>query len=296
VSVAGAGLVILLAQGAPAATTATTGPTTAGAVRSGFVATETGRLFYEEAGEGPAVVLIHDGLVHRETWDAQFAAFARQFRVVRYDRRGYGRSDVPSAPFSNVEDLAALFAARGIARAALVGCSSGGGLAIDFTLDHPEAVQKLVLVGAVVRGLAASAHFNDRGGHFSPEIGQDPTRAIAYWSTDDPYLLSPRSLAARQRVKDLLTANPQNLRVPFQFLRGSRTPALGRLGEIKVPTLVVAGADDIPDVHAHAGAIQAGIAGSKRVVVRDAGHLVHMEQPDEFNRLVLEFLAAPIVP
>ena len=56
--------------------------------------------------------------------------------------------------------------------------------------------------------------------------------------------------------------------------------------------LIVIGAEDIPDVHAHGGAIQAGIAGARRVVVRNAGHLVHMEQPEEFNRLVLEFLAA----
>ena len=69
-------------------------------------------------------------------------------------------------------------------------------------------------------------------------------------------------------------------------------PALGRLGEIKAPTLIVIGAEDIPDVHAHGGAIQAGITGARRVVVRSAGHLVHMEQPEEFNRLALEFLAA----
>ncbi|HEV7500942.1 MAG TPA: alpha/beta hydrolase [Vicinamibacteria bacterium] len=270
-------------------------PAPAGALapRSGFVATDTGRLFYEEAGEGPVVVLIHDGLVHRETWDAQFATFARRFHVLRYDRRGYGKSDVPTEPFSNVEDLASVLAARGLRKAVLVGCSFGGSVAIDFTLEHPEVVEKLVLVGAVVRGLAPSAHCNDRGGHLPPDLAKDVTRAIAYWSTEDPYLLSPRSIEARQRVKALLTANPQNLRVPFQLLRGSsRVPPLGRLGEVRVPTLVIVGADDIPDVHAHAGAIQAGIAGARRVVVPDAGHLVHMERPEEFNRLVLDFLGS----
>jgi pimeloyl-ACP methyl ester carboxylesterase len=97
-------------------------------------------------------------------------------------------------------------------------------------------------------------------------------------------------------VKALLTANPQNLRVPWSLLRGPRVPALGRLAEVKAPTLIVIGAEDIPDVHAHGGAIQAGIAGARRVVVRSAGHLVHMEQPEEFNRLALEFLTAPPKP
>jgi 3-oxoadipate enol-lactonase len=263
---------------------------------SGYVTTATGRLFYETAGEGPGLILIHDGLVHRETWDEQFGVFARQFRVVRYDRRGFGRSDVPTVPFSNVEDLASVHDALGMKKVILVGCSAGGGLAIDYALDHPDDVRALVLVGAVVRGLPGSEHFGDRGGHFTPDIMKDTARAIAYWSTEDPYLLAPSSAAAKQRVKALLTANPQNLKVPYTLLRGSKTPALGRLGEIKVPTLIVVGAGDIPDVHAHAGAIQAGIAGSRRVVVRDAGHLVHMEQPAEFNRLVLSFLSGLAAP
>jgi pimeloyl-ACP methyl ester carboxylesterase len=261
------------------------------------VTTETGRLYYEVAGDGPNVVLIHDGLVHRETWDDQFTTFAKRFHVVRYDRRGYGRSDVPTVPFSNVEDLEAVYAALlGKTKGTLIGCSAGGGLAIDFTLAHPELVERLMLVGAVVSGLAPSAHFLDRGGHYPPEIRDDTAKAIAYWSTEDPYFVAPGSTAARQRVKALLTANPQNLRVPWSLLRGPRVPALGRLGEIKVPTLIVIGAGDVPDVHAHGGAIQAGIAGARRVVVRGAGHLVHMEQPEEFNRLALEFLTAAPKP
>jgi len=264
---------------------------------SGYVTTETGRLYYETAGAGPNVILIHDGLLHRETWDDQFATFARQFHVVRYDRRGYGKSDVPTAPFSNVDDLEDLYTAvLGKQKATLIGCSAGGGLAIDFTLAHPELVERLMLVGAVVAGLAASPHFLDRGGHYPPEIRDDITKAIAYWSTQDPYFVAPGSAAAHQRVKALLTANPQNLRVPWALLRGPRVPALGRLAEIKVPTLIVIGAEDIPDVHAHGGAIQAGIVGARRVVVRNAGHLVHMEQPEEFNRLALEFLTAAPSP
>jgi len=268
-------------------------PAASAAPASGYVTTETGRLYYEAAGEGPNVVLIHDGLVHRETWDGQFALLAKQFHVVRYDRRGYGKSDVPTVPFSNVDDLEDLYAAvLGKQKATLIGCSAGGGLAIDFTLAHPELVEKLMLVGAVVTGLAPSPHFLDRGGHYPPEIRDDTAKAIAYWSTQDPYFVAPGSTAAHQRVKALLTANPQNLRVPWSLLRGPKVPALGRLPEIKVPTLIVIGAEDIPDVHAHGGAIQAGIAGARRVVVRNAGHLVHMEQPEEFNRLALEFLTA----
>ncbi|MGQ0733932.1 MAG: alpha/beta fold hydrolase [Acidobacteriota bacterium] len=74
------------------------------AVTSGYVPVEGGRLYDEIAGQGPALVLIHDGLLHSETWNEQFAPFARSFRVVRWDRRGYGRSDEPRATFSDIDE------------------------------------------------------------------------------------------------------------------------------------------------------------------------------------------------
>src|SRR5262245_45279118 len=74
-------------------------------VVSGHLEVGGGKLFYEARGAGPAVVLVHDGLLHRECWDGQWEAFARTHRVVRYDRRGYGRSEAPTKPYSDVEDL-----------------------------------------------------------------------------------------------------------------------------------------------------------------------------------------------
>ena len=92
---------------------------------AGFAAVEGGQLYYEAAGSGPVLVFVHDGLMHREVWDAQFDVFAERYRVIRYDRRGYGRSPVPTAEYSDVDDLHALLQASGIKRAVLVGSSSG---------------------------------------------------------------------------------------------------------------------------------------------------------------------------
>jgi pimeloyl-ACP methyl ester carboxylesterase len=132
----------------------------AAAVDSGYVNVPGGRLFYESVGEGEAVVLVHDGILHRETWDEQFPALAENRRLIRYDRRGYGRSAMPTAPYSSVDDLQALFEALHIGRATLIGCSAGDSLSIDFTIAHPDEVRGLILVGAVVRGLAVSDHFH----------------------------------------------------------------------------------------------------------------------------------------
>ena len=120
------------------------------------------KIYFESHGEGPSIVFIHDGLLHSEVWDGQLAAFSAEHRFVRYDRRGYGRSDTPMAPFSNENDLLELMNANRIDRAVLVGSSSGGGMAVNFALNHPDRVSALVLVGAVVEGLGFSAHFMRR--------------------------------------------------------------------------------------------------------------------------------------
>ncbi|HEX7463864.1 MAG TPA: alpha/beta fold hydrolase, partial [Actinomycetota bacterium] len=120
----------------------------------GYVYVGGGRLYHEIAGDGPPVALIHPGLWDRRTWDDQFEPFAERHRVIRYDLRGYGLSSrpEPGSAYSHVVDLAAILDAVGIDRAALVGCSMGGRIALDFALTHPDRVLALVLVAADVSG------------------------------------------------------------------------------------------------------------------------------------------------
>jgi len=113
---------------------------------------------------------------------------------------------------------------------------------------------------------------------------------IEYWTASDPWIMAPENTAARQTMRSLLTKNPRNLTGSGQFARSPGWSCMGRLSEIEVPTLIVVGEFDIPDVHSHAGVIQAGISGSERVVLPRSGHLPHIEVPEEFNRVVLEFL------
>jgi pimeloyl-ACP methyl ester carboxylesterase len=248
-------------------------------------------VYCEVAGSGPPVVLTHDGLLHSESWDAQFDMFATDNRVARWDRRGYGRSPRPSVPFSSVEDLAAVVRALSQSPATLIGCSYGGFLSMQCALEHPRLVAALVLVGPVVSGLPYSEHFHTRGGRGEPGFDAPVAEQIAYWSGSDPWFVAAANTAARQRLHALLTANPHNLRLALELERRPQQPALPRLGQIAVPTLIVVGEQDIPDVHAHCGAIQAAIPGAQRLVLPGSGHLPHLEIPDVFNRVVLEFLA-----
>ena len=103
------------------------------------------RLFYESQGEGPSLVLISGANLDSRLWDEQFGDLAERFRVVRYDPRGVGRSDLPQEPFSHYEDLYALLKLLGIESTHVLGFSFGGGVALDFTIAHPEMVESLIL-------------------------------------------------------------------------------------------------------------------------------------------------------
>jgi pimeloyl-ACP methyl ester carboxylesterase len=258
---------------------------------SGHLRVDGGRVFYEVAGAGPAIVLTHDGLLHRETWDAQLTTFARDHRVARWDRRGYGLSDPPEDVYSSADDLARVARFVSDSPVLLVGCSFGGLVSLHCALERPELVAALVLVGPIVSGLDFTEHALTRGGRGLPAREAPVAEQIAYWSGIDPWFVAPTNIGARQRLRELLEANPHNLRGSAGLERTSAQPALARLGQLAVPTLIVVGEQDIPDVHAHCGAIAAGIPGARRVVLTGSGHLPQLEVPDAFNATVLTFLA-----
>jgi 3-oxoadipate enol-lactonase len=250
-----------------------------------------GTVYCEVAGTGPAIVLTHDGLVHHEGWDEQFTDYARDYRVARWDRRGYGRSAEAQTGYSSADDLAGVAKFVSDAPVTLVGSSFGGLVSLVCALDNPDLVAALVLVGPIVSGHDLSEHFQTRGGRDLPPREAPAEDEIAYWTETDPWFVAPGNVAARRRVRALLSANPHNFRPKMGLERVLVRPAAGRLGEVRVPTLIIVGEGDIPDVHAHSGVIEAGIAGARRVVLRGCGHSPPIEVPDAFNATVRQFLS-----
>ena len=267
-------------QSVPAQKTLTEKPSGAKTV-SGRLEISGSKIYYEECGSGPtAVVLIHDGLLHSVTWDGVWKPLCAKYHAVRYDRRGYGRSEVPKSQFAPTEDLFALLNHLKIERAVVVGNSSGGALAIDFALAHPEMVEGLFLIGPVVDGMGVSAAFIERGEkNMEPLKNGDAKAAAENWSKDR-YIIGEGHEAARKKVYEVLADNPQNLKYTGEFEIHNSRPSNSRLAEIHAPTSIVVGEFDISDVHAHAGAIEAGIPGAERDIIINAGHLVQVEQPD----------------
>jgi 3-oxoadipate enol-lactonase len=258
----------------------------------GFLEIEDGRLYFEVAGEGPPVVLIHAGLWDSRIWDDQFPVFAERHTVLRYDLRGFGRSSRFDRPFSARQDLADLMGFLGIERAALVGASIGGSLAIDFALERPEMVSALVPVGS---GLSGDDTPDDED---AMRVFEQAEAAVAVgnleWARDlelqvwAPLRTDPD---VDRRIRDIAQENRHEVELDWTNLsRKLEPPAAGRLGEIGVPTLVLVGDQDLQPMGQIADKIVGGIAGARKVVIEGADHLPNMRRSDEFNRLVLRFL------
>ena len=254
---------------------------------SGLTEVSGNHIYYEVAGNGPPIVFLHDGLLHSLGFDAQFKTFSKNYAVVRYDRPGYGASKPPIVSYSEVETLKGLFDFLGLREAILIGGSAGGRLAIDFAIAYPDHVGALVLVGAEARGAEFDALGEYRRGR--NQWGEETVEEFIEFWADDQWLIAEENQSARTRLRQILTASPQNLMgFPVEIL--DNMEALTHLSEIQVPTLVMVGEFDIADNHAHSGVIQISIKNSEWQVVTHSGHLIYLEQPDRFNQLVIEFL------
>ena len=249
---------------------------------SGYFDVGGSKIYYETRGSGPAIVLLHDGLLHGVTWDEVWEPLERKHQVIRYDRRGYGRSDAATASFSSTEDLAKLLRYLKVSHAVIAGSSSGAAIAIDFALEHPEMVDGLFLIGPVVHGMEYSVEFRERANRNNEPMERGEVEAWARNWSQDKFLVAGTNEKARRKIYDELVANAEKLKKYDAALEEKLTPpASERLREIKAPTMIVVGAADIADVKAHAGAIKAGIHGSTLIVVEGAGHLFQLEKPEE---------------
>jgi pimeloyl-ACP methyl ester carboxylesterase len=258
----------------------------------GFIETPGGRLHYEDVGEGPAVTLNHPGLWDMRTWDREVERWpAEGLRVIRYDARGYGRSDYPETPFSNEADLLALLDALEVDRTALVGCSMGGNIAVTFALAYPERVWALVTVAA---GLSGFDWSDEKWAPIWEPVDEalaagDLERAtdlcLEIWAplgTDD---------AAGALIRRIALDNTQNFALDESGLElEADPPPITRLEQIDVPTLVVTGDADVTEMTTIGEILASRIPGAVPHVIEGADHVVNVRQPEAFEAAVLPFL------
>jgi 3-oxoadipate enol-lactonase len=262
----------------------------------GYVEYPGTRLYYEVDGDGPALTLIHAGVAHLRMWDDVVAAFKDRYTVVRYDERGFGKTETEDVPYANYDDLLHLLDHLAIDRTHLVGNSRGGAIALDFTLAYPERVRSLMLVGAGMSGYdaddpALTPIFEEIERLWeAKDYAQVAELETQLW-TDGPG--QPTTRVDPKVRRKMVQWNLENYMAEQEADQVQRLdpPAVGRLGEVTVPTLVVWGKLDTSETNAASAKMAAEIPGAQSKVYPDVAHMVSLEKPAEFNALLAEFLA-----
>jgi 3-oxoadipate enol-lactonase len=265
---------------------------------SGFVDVDSGRIYFEVEGEGHPLLLIHGGLGSLRMWDDQEGALAERYRVIRYDTRGFGRTETEDVEFSNRADAAAVLDHVGADSVYLVGQSRGGMIALDFLLEYPDRVDAFVSVASGIGG-------------FQPQL---PEGAVAppwgemerLWEAKDwvPLAELETQVWVDGWGQPPSRVDPELRRTVHGWILSSHRadksegraqpldpPAVQRLGEVRAPTLVMIGDVDEPGGVAAGRHLAASVAGARLVEFHNVAHMIQLEEPDRFNALVLEFLA-----
>ena len=239
-------------------------------------------IYYESHGRGPAMLLSHGFSATSEMWAGQVAALKGQYQVIVWDMRGHGQSDYPAdqgqySEAHTVADMAALLDVCGVERAVIAGLSLGGYMSLAFQATHAARVRALMLF--------------DTGPGYRSDEARNAWNKQANQRADN---FETQGLAARGGSQEVQACHHRDATGLARAARGMLAQRDGRvmasLAGIAVPTLVLAGADDTPYLGA-TDYMAKKIAGSRKVIIPQAGHASNLQQPAAFNRAVEEFLA-----
>ncbi len=248
-------------------------------------------LHHSMTGSGDPVVLIHGMGLDASMWDPQVPVLAREFRVIRYDLRGFGASSLPAGPYSHSDDLLALLDSVDAPSAHVIGLSMGGRIALRFALAHPKSVRSLTLIDSALDGFAWSQGWRDQMNDIVKAAKQDGiAEARRLWLAHeifDPARRDAQLSAALARMVGRYSgwhwAHADPVRLDGQ-------PSIGQLPSLAAQTLVIVGELDLPDFKEIARRLSSGIAQASFTEIAGAGHMSNMEAPVEVNSLLIEHL------
>jgi 3-oxoadipate enol-lactonase len=260
-----------------------------------YLETDGARIAYDVEGSGEPVVLIHAGIANRGQWDDQVEALKDAYRVIRYDTRGFGDTDTEAVDFSNRADIAALLDELGERSAHLVGMSRSGSIALDFAIEFPDRVRSLTVAAGGVSGYESPNGSPDGTFDEAERLWEAKDwERLADWEADfwvdGPGQPSGRAdPAIRARVHDWILTNYRAENEEGQPIVLD-PPANERLGELRAPLLVMLGMLDEPGTSDAMRHLAASVPGAGLEVFEDAAHMLNLEQPERFNRVLRSFL------
>lgn len=255
------------------------------------------RIWYQATGEGDPVLFIHAGICDSRMWDPQFAGRPESHRYIRYDQQGFGRTPLAGDPYTGHEDALAVLDGAGAGSAVVVGCSMGGGTAIDLALAAPDRIRGLVLIGAWSPG------FTGPDAEYEPAQWPEVVASFRAGDLDRAAELETeiwvvgvgraRSEVDADLLETVKAMDRQALETEKQREELSRPldpPAAERMGELIAPVLVMVGEHDLPDIRAAAAHLAAGTGTGAPVVIPGTAHLPNLERPEVFDAALRGFL------
>jgi 3-oxoadipate enol-lactonase len=256
-------------------------------------------LYYEAHGHAskPALLLIHAGIANLRMWDPQVSALAEEHYVIRFDTRGFGQTETENVEFSNRADALAVLDHLGVARATLVGCSRGGTIAIDLTVESPDRVAGLVTVGSGPSGFPDTgltdledARFDEIDRAFEAKDWHRVARLEAALWDFGPLRreedLDPEFVSTAYALNRVNVLHAEECPVSIAL----EPPAYDRVVDIEVPALITVGEYDISEVLAQHEYLLSTVPDASGCVFRDTAHLPNVEQPADFERVLLGWL------
>ena len=248
-------------------------------METGLFEHNNGKLYFEVVGEGEPIVLIHGFSLDHRMWEPQVEFLKDKFKVITYDLRGFGKSSVPTGKYSHHDDLKALLEHLGVSKTHVVGLSLGGEIAIDFTLAFPNMVKSLVLSDSSLGGYKSTVDWN-----VHPEEGLE--KAKENWVNHEVFNKTTTNKIASEKLQEMLkdysgwhwfNSDPREKLIP---------PAIDQIQDIKVPTIIMVGENDLNYYHNIAEVLNQKILGSKKIIIPNSGHMTNLENTEAFNRVL----------
>jgi 3-oxoadipate enol-lactonase len=258
-------------------------------------------VYYEVRGSGPPIVFLHAAIADSRMWEPQWTSFAAGHRLLRLDLAGFGRTPIERLPLTHARDVVGLLDGLEISAAGVVGASLGGRVALEVAVARPDLVRALVLVDSGLPGVEWSAAVRAYGAAEDEAVTRGDLAAATEINLR-MWVDGPRRAAAdvdpgvRAAVAEML-GRALELQAPYweRLKEELLVPDVAeRLPEVRAPTLVLVGEEDVDDMQALARKFAAGIPGARLATIPGAAHAPSLEQPAAFDGLVLEFLAGAL--
>lgn len=260
-----------------------------------YIDVQNGKLFFTLSGNGEPIIFIHGNFNDHHIWDEQIAFFSPHYNTIQYDLRGYGLSSTPEHPFSYIEDLKTLIDVLQLTNITLVGSSMGGGIALDFALTYPHLVRSLVLVAPTISGAfyPLSISFHGIKNYINTSFKGNTKAIEAFINNPFWHYLLPST--KKETARKMVLANVQNInnfcRFPPKLITETKPSAIHRLHNIQVSTQIIIGDGDHAFNKKNATLLSNKLNLATKIEMTGCGHLPFVEEPQQFNSLVFNFLS-----